>query len=76
MSSTFGGLLSVTLILLRNDRAIFGEEGKEMEEPALSAPEPRGIGDMSEGKERGGKGGRSSAEGEVREPLQCPGLAR
>ena len=47
-----------------------------MEEPALSAPELRGTGDMSEGKERGGKGGRSSEEGEVREPLQCPGLAR
>ena len=62
----------MTLILLRNDRAIFGEEGSDMEEPAESGPE-RGSGEMRGGRD---SGGGISPRGEDRDPLQWPGLAR
>ena len=69
MSSGFGGLLSVTLILLRKERAIFGEEGREMEDPALLAPDLLG-GERADGRVSGGRGGGRSPRGDAREPLQ------
>ena len=90
MSSPFGGLRNVTLILLRNDLAILGEEGKDMEEAAESAPFLLGgggggdkivedrphEGTIPESVNGGREGGISLQPGELRLPLQCPGLAR
>ena len=59
----------MTLIRLRKERAIFGEEGREMEDPALLAPDLFG-GERAEGRVRGGRGGGRSARGDAREPLQ------
>ena len=69
MSSGFGGLLKVTLILLRKERAILGEEGREIEDPALLAPDLLG-GESADGRVSGGRGGGRSVIGEVRDPLQ------
>ena len=79
----------MTLILLRNERAILGDEGKDMEEAAESAPlrEVGGSGGGESREERphegiperlrgGREGGISLQPGEFRLPLQCPGLAR
>ena len=66
----------MTLILLRKERAILGEEGSEMEDPALLAPDLLG-GESAEGRVSGGmRGGGRSPTGDAREPLQWPGLAR
>jgi hypothetical protein len=59
----------VTLILLRKERAIFGEEGREMEDPALLAPDLLG-GESADGRVNGGRGGGRSPRGDAREPLQ------
>ena len=78
-ASGVGGLFSVTFILLRKERAIFGEEGNDNEE-LDSAPPPPADGlvaicgekspvDMAQEEERangGGGGGISVDPGEVR----------
>ena len=86
-----GGLRRVTLILLRKERAILGDEGRDMEDAAESAPfllgggggggeraalEDRPQDGIPERARGGSEGGISLQPGELRLPLQCPGLAR
>ena len=46
-----------------------GEEGREMEDPALLAPDLLG-GERADGRVSGGRGGGRSPKGDAREPLQ------